>query len=218
MNVLGRMIEAVKPGGLILDLQVIRPDPQVVLNGHVVAEIDGEQLFQWADAATAAIDARIDAGDLVEEVDDDHEVCKHYADGAELVEDVAGSKRRLPGRRRAARGRHRRACRHARALPTTKTARRGTCTRLGLECLLEGSGRFVGLAGKQQRLGEVGGRSTPLSSAHYLRLVSPAAGERPRLPSPTHDEVTPGTQPRTSSGPARAAGRRPIVGMLCCLS
>ena len=96
MNALSRMIDAVKPGGLILDLQVIRPDPRVVLNGHVVAEIDGEPLFRWADAATAAIDARIEAGDLVEEAADDHEVCKHYADGAELVEDVAGSKRRFP--------------------------------------------------------------------------------------------------------------------------
>lgn len=96
MNVLGRMIEAVKPGGLILDLQVMRPDPEVVSNGRVVAEIDGETLFRWADAATAAVDARIQAGDLVEEAIDDHEVCKHYANGAELVEDVAGSKRRVP--------------------------------------------------------------------------------------------------------------------------
>ncbi len=96
MHVLGRMLEAVKPGGLILDLQVIRPDPQVELNGCVVAEIDGDPLFRWADAATAAVDARIEAGDLVEEAWDDHEVCKHYSDGAELVEDVAGSKRRFP--------------------------------------------------------------------------------------------------------------------------
>jgi hypothetical protein len=90
------MIEAVKPGGMILDLQVIRPDPRVELVGRVVAEIDGEPLFRWADAATAAVEARIRAGDLVEEAVDDHEVCKHYSDGAELVEDVAGSKRRFP--------------------------------------------------------------------------------------------------------------------------
>ncbi len=96
MNVLGRMIEAVRPDGLILDLQVIRPNPVVELDGRTVAEIDGEPLFAWADAATAAVDARIEAGDLVEEAVDDHEVCKHYADGAELVEDVAGSKRRFP--------------------------------------------------------------------------------------------------------------------------
>jgi hypothetical protein len=96
VNVLGRMIEAVKPGGLIFDLQVIRPDPQVELNGRVVAEIDGETLFRWADAATAAVDAHIQVGDLVEEAIDDHEVCTHYANGSELVEDVAGSKRRVP--------------------------------------------------------------------------------------------------------------------------
>jgi hypothetical protein len=59
VNALGRMIEAVAPGGLVLDLQVIRPNPQVELDGRVVAEIDGEPLFQWADAATAAVDARI---------------------------------------------------------------------------------------------------------------------------------------------------------------
>ena len=96
MNVLGRMIEAVRPGGLILDLQVIRPNPRIELNGRLVAEIDGEALFRWADAATAAVDARIRAGDLVEEAVDDHDVREHYTDGAELVEDFAPSKRRIP--------------------------------------------------------------------------------------------------------------------------
>ena len=96
MHVLGRMIEAVKPGGLILDLQVVRPDPQVEVNGRVVAWIEGESLFRWADAATAAVAARIEAGDLVEEAVDFHEVREHYADGAELVERFAESKRRLP--------------------------------------------------------------------------------------------------------------------------
>jgi hypothetical protein len=90
------MVEAVRPDGLILDLQVIRPNPRVELDGRVVAEIDGEALFRWADAATAAVDARIQAGDLVEEAVDDHEVRKHYAAGAELVEDFATSKRRIP--------------------------------------------------------------------------------------------------------------------------
>src|SRR5687767_12496070 len=90
------MIEATAPGGLILDLQVIRPDPFVELDGEVVARIDGEPLFAWADAATAAVEARIAAGDLAEEAVDDHDVRKHYSDGADLAEDVAGSKRRLP--------------------------------------------------------------------------------------------------------------------------
>src|SRR3989337_1489264 len=90
------MIEAAAPGGLILDLQVIRPDPYVELGDVVVARIDGGALFAWADAATAAVDARISAGDLVEEAVDDHDVRKHYSDGVELVEDVGSSKRRFP--------------------------------------------------------------------------------------------------------------------------
>jgi hypothetical protein len=90
------MLEAVEAGGLALDLQVIRPDPEVVLDGRVVARIDGQPLFEWADAATAAVDARAAAGELVEEAVDDHEVRKHYSDGAELVDDVASSKRRFP--------------------------------------------------------------------------------------------------------------------------
>jgi hypothetical protein len=96
VDALSRMIEAAAPGGLILDLQVIRPDPYVELGDEVVARIDGEPLFAWADAATAAVDARIAAGDLVEEAIDDHDVRKHYSGGAELVDDVAGSKRHLP--------------------------------------------------------------------------------------------------------------------------
>lgn len=96
MSALSRMLAAVRAGGLVLDLQVIRPDPTVELDGRAVAPIDGEPLFRWADAATRAVDARIAAGDLVEEAVDDHEVRKHYSDGPELVDDVAGSKRRLP--------------------------------------------------------------------------------------------------------------------------
>lgn len=95
MDVLGRMLDALRPGGIVLDLQVIRPNPRVEVDGRVVCEIDGEPLFRWADAATAAVDARIAAGDLVEEEVDDHDVRKHYPDGGDLVDDVAGSKRRL---------------------------------------------------------------------------------------------------------------------------
>ena len=95
MDALRNMLRAVAPGGAVLDLQVIRPNPVIVVDGAVVAEIDGEPLFAWTDAATAAIEARIAAGDLVEEAVDDHDVCKHYSDGPELVEDVAQSKRRF---------------------------------------------------------------------------------------------------------------------------
>jgi hypothetical protein len=96
VSALSQMIEATVPGGLILDLQVIRPDPYVELDGEIVARVDGEALFAWGDAATAAIDARIEVGDLAEEAVDDHDVRKHYPGGAELVEEIADSQRRLP--------------------------------------------------------------------------------------------------------------------------
>jgi hypothetical protein len=96
VHALSRMIEATRRGGHVLDLQVIRPDPFVELDGRTLARIDGAPLFAWADAAVAAIEARIAAGELLEEAVDDHDVRKHYTDGAELVDDVAQSRRSLP--------------------------------------------------------------------------------------------------------------------------
>jgi hypothetical protein len=96
VHVLRNMVEAVERGGVVLDLQVIRPNPTVEAEGRVVCEIDGEPLFLWADAATAAVDALIRAGTLVEEAADDHDVRKHYDDGRDLIDDFAGKKRRLP--------------------------------------------------------------------------------------------------------------------------
>ena len=74
MYVLGSMVEAVKPGGLVLDLQVIRPNPIVEVDGEVVGEIDGEPLFRMADAATAAVDTLVAQRTLVEQATDDHDV------------------------------------------------------------------------------------------------------------------------------------------------
>ena len=96
MNVLERMVEAVEPGGSVLDLQVIRPNPLVELDGRVVCEIDGEPLFEWADAATAAVDAAIAAGSLADEAADDHDVFTHYPTGDDLVADFEGARRRIP--------------------------------------------------------------------------------------------------------------------------
>ena len=96
MYVLRNMVGAVRPGGLVLDLQVIRPNPVVEADGQEVCEIDGEPLFRTADAATAAVDAAVRGGLLVEQAVDDHDVRKHYDDGLELVDDFADSRRKLP--------------------------------------------------------------------------------------------------------------------------
>ena len=97
MHVLGQMVGAVQPGGIVLDLQVIRPNPRVESGGRLVCELDGAPLFVKADAAVAAIEAVVAAGSLVEEAVDDHDVLKHYADGADLVDDWKRSERRPMG-------------------------------------------------------------------------------------------------------------------------
>ncbi len=96
MHVLDNMVHAVRPGGTILDLQVIRPHPRVEAGGRVVCEVDGDPLFRRADAATAAVDALVGAGRLVETGRDDHDVREHYPSGADLVESFADRERRLP--------------------------------------------------------------------------------------------------------------------------
>jgi hypothetical protein len=96
VHVLRNMVDAVKPGGVVLDLQVIRPNPLVEAGGRVLCEIDGEPLFRYADAATGAVDAFVAEGRLVEEAIDDHDVLKHYDNGADLVDAFAESERAIP--------------------------------------------------------------------------------------------------------------------------
>jgi hypothetical protein len=103
VHVLRNMIRAVRPGGTVLDLQVIRPNPRAEVDGRLICELDGEPLFRKADAATAAVDAFVAAGRLVEEAIDDHDVLKHYANGADLLDGWARSDRLPVGNAAAAR-------------------------------------------------------------------------------------------------------------------
>jgi hypothetical protein len=96
VHVLRNLVDAVRPGGLVLDLQVIRPNPVVESAGVDLCEIDGEPLFVYADAAAAAVDDAIGAGRLVEEAVDDHDVRTHYENGAAVIDWFADSERRLP--------------------------------------------------------------------------------------------------------------------------
>jgi len=96
VHVLRNMVEAVRPSGVVLDLQVIRPNPRVECGDSLVCEIDGEPLFRQADAATAAVDDLIRRGVLAEEAVDEHDVLKHYSDGGDLFDDFEGKDRRLP--------------------------------------------------------------------------------------------------------------------------
>jgi hypothetical protein len=96
VHVLRNMIEAVEPGGLILDLQVIRPNPVIEADGVAVCEMDGEPLFRKADIAVAAVDAAIQAGVLSDEARDDHDVREHFGTGTDLIEAFDERKRKPP--------------------------------------------------------------------------------------------------------------------------
>jgi hypothetical protein len=95
-HVLSRFRDALAPDGLMLDLQVVRPNPVVEVAGEVACEIEGGPLFATADPAAGAVDAMVESGLLAEEATDDHDVRKHYASGEELVEDFETSRRDLP--------------------------------------------------------------------------------------------------------------------------
>ena len=97
MHVLRNMVAAVKPGGVVLDLQVLIVNPRAEAGGRLVCELDRTPLFVKTEAASAAVDASVAAGRLVEEAVDDHDVLKHYAHGADLVDDWARSGRRPLG-------------------------------------------------------------------------------------------------------------------------
>jgi hypothetical protein len=96
VHVLRRLVKALVPEGLVLDLQVIRPHPVVEVDGTILCEIDGSPLFVGADAARAAVDLLIAEQLLVEEAVDDHDVRKHYVNGAALVADFETSERTVP--------------------------------------------------------------------------------------------------------------------------
>jgi hypothetical protein len=96
VHVLRRLREALAPEGIVLDLQVIRPQPLVEVDGRIVCEIDGSSLFVGADAARAAVDLLVAERLLEEEAVDDHDVRKHYANGAALVDDFETSERAIP--------------------------------------------------------------------------------------------------------------------------
>ena len=96
VHVLRRLRKALVPDGIVLDLQGIRPHPLVEVNDTFLCEIDGSSLFVGADAARAAVDLLIAERLLEEEAADDHDVRKHYVNGAALVSDFETSDRKIP--------------------------------------------------------------------------------------------------------------------------
>jgi SAM-dependent methyltransferase len=91
VHVLRRFRQALVPGGAILDLQVIPPEPAVEVDGEVVCRLEGGTLLEDAAAAAAAVDEEIAQGLLREEAVDDH-----FPAGAALVEHFRTRPRSVP--------------------------------------------------------------------------------------------------------------------------
>jgi len=96
VHVLRNVLASLKPGGIVLDLQVIPPNPLVEVGGEIVCEIDGARLLEQAAAATAAMDDLAARSYLREQAVDDHDVRNHYRTGSELIDDFADSGRKIP--------------------------------------------------------------------------------------------------------------------------
>ena len=96
MHVLRNVTASPAPDGIVLDLQVIPPNPIVEVDGEIVCEIDGAPLLAQAAAATAAVDDLVAQGYLREQAVDDHDVRNHYRAGPDLIDDFADSGRKIP--------------------------------------------------------------------------------------------------------------------------
>jgi ferredoxin len=96
VHVLGKMVEAVETGGVVLDLAVIRPKPRVECDGCVVCEFLAVELMRKADAAAAAVNALVAEGRLVEEAVHDHDVLQYFDDGPDLLAELVAPERSLP--------------------------------------------------------------------------------------------------------------------------
>ena len=96
VHVLRNVIASLRPGGVILDLQVIPPNPIVEVSSEFVCEIDGARLLEQAAAATAALDDLVAQRNLCEQAVDDHDVRNHYRTGSDLIDDFADSGRKIP--------------------------------------------------------------------------------------------------------------------------
>jgi len=58
VDVLRNMVDAAKPGRIVLDLQVICPNPRVEVDSRLVCEIDGERWSRLATTTTSASTTR----------------------------------------------------------------------------------------------------------------------------------------------------------------
>jgi hypothetical protein len=89
VDVLRRLMAALVPRGVVVDLLSVPPPERVEAGGRVLGELDGSRFFPRALECAAALDALVGEGLLRQVSDERFAVFIRYPTGRDLVEDVA---------------------------------------------------------------------------------------------------------------------------------
>jgi hypothetical protein len=95
VHALENVLAAVVAGGVVLDLQTVRPAPRVEVAGAIVCEVDAAIFFARADANEAALAAAVASGRLVLQAEERPDMLERYPTAASLMADVSSGSRRL---------------------------------------------------------------------------------------------------------------------------
>ena len=90
VHVLRRLLEALVPGGFVVDLTMSPPDEIVASGGEVLGRHDGSLFFPRALAAGAGLDELAEERVLELTREEDVTVIVRYPSGQDVLEDITG--------------------------------------------------------------------------------------------------------------------------------
>lgn len=88
VNVLRRLVAALVPAGVVLDLSSVPPAAEIETGGIVLGSLDEDAFFARSLPAMAGLDALVAGGLLREAGRSSCDILLHFDSGAELIEDV----------------------------------------------------------------------------------------------------------------------------------
>jgi hypothetical protein len=88
VNVLRRLVEALVPGGVVLDLSSVPPAAEIETGGVVLGSLDEDAFFARSLPAMAGLDALAAEGVLQEAGRSSCDILLHFVSGADLLEDI----------------------------------------------------------------------------------------------------------------------------------
>jgi hypothetical protein len=89
VDVLRRLLVALVPGGIVVDLTMSLPDESLEAGGECLGHLDGRLFFPRALATRAGLDALADEGLLALEREEPVTVIARYPTGNDALEDFA---------------------------------------------------------------------------------------------------------------------------------